>query len=82
VEDNIDTDAEVDEEEEPVLRPDETITPSNDILVRKKERIKINIFIMIFRKEKKMKIQIAFHHHQIFVLFIFLFNQQKPMVCF
>jgi hypothetical protein len=37
VEDNIDTDAEVDEEEEPVLRPDETIAPANDILVRKKE---------------------------------------------
>jgi hypothetical protein len=37
VEDNIDTDAEVDEEEEPALPPDETIAPANDILVRKKE---------------------------------------------
>jgi len=37
VEDNIDTDVEVDEEEEPVSRPDETIAPANDILVRKKE---------------------------------------------
>jgi hypothetical protein len=33
-EDKIETDAEVDEEEEPVLRSDETITPASDILVR------------------------------------------------
>ncbi len=40
-EDNIETDVEVDvdeeEEEQPVLRSDETVTPTSDILVRKKE---------------------------------------------
>jgi hypothetical protein len=32
-EDNIESDAEVDDEDEPVLRPDETTTPATDILV-------------------------------------------------
>ncbi len=40
-EDNIETDVEVDvdeeEEEQPVLRSDETVTPTSDILVRQKE---------------------------------------------
>jgi hypothetical protein len=40
-EDNIEADVDVDDEEEqePVLRPDETITPATDILVRQKNKI-------------------------------------------
>ncbi len=33
-EDTIDADVEVDEDEEPILRPDEPVAPTNDILVR------------------------------------------------
>ncbi len=36
-EDKIETDVEVDDEDEPALPSDETITPANDILVREKE---------------------------------------------
>jgi translocon-associated protein subunit alpha len=36
-EDTIETEVEVDDEEEPILRPDETITPANDILEGKED---------------------------------------------
>jgi hypothetical protein len=40
-EDKIDNDVDIDEDEDTVVRSDESVTPTNDILVREKEKSRI-----------------------------------------